>query len=90
MHELARVAELAGLPGEILSRLAEQMDRQDLRPGERLDAVGRFGVVIAGLVSGPRGLLRPGATFDGPVAATTPATVVTCDRATYDGLVGGR
>jgi hypothetical protein len=45
---------------------------------------------VAGLASGPSGLLRPGDTFDGAVAATTPATVVTCDRATYEELVGPR
>ena len=84
------MAELAVLPGETLSRLAERMERRELRPGERLEPGGRFGVVVAGLASGPSGLLRPGDTFDGAVAATTPATVVTCDRATYEELVGPR
>jgi hypothetical protein len=90
VSELARVAELAVLPGETLARLAERMERQELEPGERLDASGRFGVVVAGLVGGGRGLLRPGDTFDGPVAATTPATVVTCDRPGYEELVRPR
>jgi hypothetical protein len=84
------VAELAGLPGETLTRLAERMDRRELRPGERLEVGGRFGVVVAGLLGGTGGLLRPGDTFDGAVAATTPATVVICDRATYEEAVARR
>jgi hypothetical protein len=35
-HELARIAELAGLPGETLARLGEQMERRELGPGETL------------------------------------------------------
>ena len=88
MHELARIAELAGLPGETLTRLAERMERQELAPGERMDASERFGVVIAGLLNGPGGMLRPGDTFAGPVVAATPATVASCQRADYDKLVG--
>jgi hypothetical protein len=90
VHELARVTELAGLPGEVLSRLAETMERRELRPGERLDAGARFGVVLAGLVGGAHGLLRPGDTFEGAVAATTPATIATCDRESYDEIVAPR
>jgi hypothetical protein len=87
VHELARIAELAGLPGETLARLAERMERQELAPGERHDASERFGVVLAGLVNGPGGMLRPGDTFDGPVTAATPATVASCPRADFDELV---
>jgi hypothetical protein len=90
VHELARVAELAVLPGETLTRLAERMQRRDLRPGERLDAGPRFGVVLAGMLNGPRGLLRPGDTFTGAVSATVPATVATCERAAYEELVTPR
>ena len=71
--ELARVELLAGLPGEALARLGERMEREELRPGERVVAQGdggdRFYVVLAGLLRasqeerGPRGLLRPGAYF---------------------------
>ena len=82
-HELARIAELAGLPGETLARLGEQMDRQELAPGESLDASGRFGVVLAGMVRGAAGPLRPGDTFDAAVTAVTPATVASCDREIY-------
>jgi hypothetical protein len=85
--ELARVAELGVLPGETLTRLAERMERQELAPGERLDAPERRGVVVAGMLSGSRGLLRPGDTFEGSVTAATPATVVSCPRADYDELV---
>ena len=85
-HELARIAELAGLPGETLARLGEQMERRELDLGERLDAGGRFGVVLGGLLRGGPGLLRPGDTFEGPVTAMTPATVATCERAVYESL----
>ena len=90
VHELARIAELAGVPGETLTRLAEHMARQELRPGERLEGTGLFGVVLAGMVSGPSGLLRPGETFGGPVSAAVPATVATCDRAVYEERLRGR
>lgn len=83
-HELARIAELAGLPGETLARLGEQMERRELAPGEALDSSGRFGVVLSGLLRGPAGLLRPGQTFEERVSAVTPATVATCDRAVYE------
>jgi hypothetical protein len=85
--ELARVAELGVLPGETLTRLAERMERQELAPGERLDAAERRGVVVAGMLSSSGGLLRPGDTFEGSVTAATPATVVSCPRADYDELV---
>lgn len=85
-HELARIAELGGLPGETLARLGERMERRELVPGEKLDATGRFGVVLAGMLSG-EGLLRPGDTFEGPVTAITLATVATCERAVYESLV---
>ncbi|HEX5468947.1 MAG TPA: hypothetical protein VFW80_07860 [Gaiellaceae bacterium] len=83
-NELARIAELAGLPGETLMRLAEAMERRDLASGESLDAEGRFGVVLAGMLRAPEGLLRPGGTFSGRVSAVTPATVASCERAVYD------
>jgi hypothetical protein len=86
-HELARIAELAGLPGEQLARLGEQMERRELGPGETLDASGRFGVVLAGMIRGPAGLLRPGDTFEGSVTGMTPATVATCERTVYESFV---
>jgi CRP-like cAMP-binding protein len=73
VHELARVELLAGLPGEVLGRLAERMERLDVPPGGRVVSEGedgdRFYVVLSGLLSasqadrGPRSLLRPGAYF---------------------------
>jgi hypothetical protein len=87
-HELARIAELAGLPGEALARLGEQMERRELRPGESLDAQGRFGVVLAGMVRGQVGLLEPGDTFTEKVTALMPATVASCDRSTYESFLG--
>jgi hypothetical protein len=86
-HELARIAELAGIPGETLARLGEQMERRELSPGETLDATGRFGVVLTGMVRGSAGLLRPGATFEGRATALTPATVATCERSVYESFL---
>jgi hypothetical protein len=87
-HELARIAELAGLPGEKLARLGAQMERRELEAGEAVDASGRFGVVLSGMVRGQMGLLRPGNTFTESVTALTPATVASCDQAVYDSFVG--
>jgi hypothetical protein len=86
-HELARIAELAGLPGETLARLGEQMERRELGPGETLDGSGRFGVVLAGMARGEQGLLRPSDTFTASVTALTPATVASCDRAVYESFL---
>jgi hypothetical protein len=85
-HELARIAELAGLPGETLARLGEQMERRELAPGEMFPATGQFGAVLAGMVRGAGGLLRPGDTFEDSVTAMTPATVASCDREVYVSL----
>jgi len=86
-NELARIAELAGGPGETLMRLAERMERRELTSGETFDGEGRFGVVLAGMVRGPAGLLRPGDSFSSRVTALTPATVASCERSVYDELV---
>ena len=83
-NELARIAELAGVPGETLTRLAERMERRELTSGEPLDAEGRFGVVLAGMLRTDGGLLRPGDSFSGRVTALTPATVASCERSTYE------
>lgn len=85
--ELARIAELAGLPGEALTRLGEQMERRDLAPGETLEAGRRFGVVLAGMARGSSGILRPGDTFDSSVTALTPVTVASCERAVYESIL---
>jgi hypothetical protein len=88
VHELARIAELGGLPGEKLTRLAERMERQELAPGERVDAEGRVVAVFAGLLRGPAGVLRPGQTISsGTATAVTPSTVAACSRADYEALV---
>jgi cAMP-dependent protein kinase regulator len=104
-HELAQVGLLAGLPGEVLARLGERMERRDLVPGERVVSQGedgdRFYVVLSGLLRavqdelGERTVLKPGAYFGevallvdvtrtATVEAVTPATVASCDRATFD------
>ena len=89
VYELSRVAELAGLPGETLARLAERMERRELAPGERLELEGRVGVLVAGMLSGSGGVLRPGELFEGAVSALIPATIVSCERAAFDELAGG-
>jgi CRP-like cAMP-binding protein len=99
VHELARIEMLAGLPGEVLGKLAEQMERRTLEPGEEMtsgDDDGRLYVVITGMLSAEsRGLLRPGDSIGGsaltgaPVRAVTPAVVASCNRETFDELVRG-
>jgi hypothetical protein len=86
-NELARIAELAGVPGETLTRLAERMERRELASAETLDGEGRFGVVLGGMFRSPGGLLRPGDSFSGTVTALTPATVATCDRSVYEEII---
>jgi CRP-like cAMP-binding protein len=99
-HELARVAMLAGLPGETLARLAKQMTREELAPGKGVAEEGeRFYIVLSGMLSGgPGTILRPGGWFGdieagtptpraAAVRAMTPATVASCDRATFDELL---
>jgi hypothetical protein len=87
-HELARIAELAGLELTPLHLLTQACERLARKPGEPLDASGRFGVVLSGMVRGQAGLLRPGDTFTESVTALTPATVASCDRAVYESFVG--
>lgn len=84
--ELSRVGLFGSLPGEVLGRLAEQLAREELAPGGRVDD--GFVVVLSGMLRG-RELLRPGtwAVDAGPLGALTPAVVAHCDRATYDELI---
>ena len=77
-HELQRVALLASLPGETLAKLAAQMRREEIAPGEAIVVEGgeddRFYVVLTGILAvtqetrGARRVLRPGDYF-GEVAA---------------------
>ena len=72
-HELNRVELLAGLPGEVLGRLAKRMEREEVAPGTVLVREGepgdRFYVVFAGMLAvsqagfGGRNVLRPGDYF---------------------------
>jgi CRP-like cAMP-binding protein len=78
-HELARIELLAGLPGDILGRLAREMEREEVAAGTVImregDTGDRFYVVLSGILAvsqrghGARGVLRPGEYF-GEVAAT--------------------
>lgn len=88
VHELARVAELSVLPGEILTQLARELERHELGPGEELDAGDRFAVVLSGLVNGPEGVLRPGDRAAGLLRAMTPSAVATCEQSAYEAIAG--
>jgi CRP-like cAMP-binding protein len=93
--ELQRVGMLASLPGEVLSRLAERMRREEMPGGTRIiaeeDSDDRFYVLISGIAAvtqadrGARSLLRPGEAF-GEVAAAMgvarTATVTTLTQCT--------
>jgi len=78
-HELARIELLAGLPGQLLGRLAKQMEREEVPPGTVIVREGepgdRFYLVFAGMLNvtqrdlGDRRLLRPGDYF-GEVSLT--------------------
>ena len=78
-HELARIELLAGLPGQLLGRLAKQMEREEVPPGTVIVREGepgdRFYLVFAGMLNvtqrdlGERRLLRPGDYF-GEVSVT--------------------
>jgi ATP-binding cassette subfamily B protein len=71
--ELSRIGLLAELPGELLTKLASRMNREELGPGAPVVAQGdppeRFYVVLAGMLSvtqaerGFRGVLKPGDYF---------------------------
>jgi CRP-like cAMP-binding protein len=71
--ELSRAPLLASLPGELLTRLAAAMEREDVAAGAELVREGEFGdrfyVVLSGLLSvsqeqrGERRMLRPGDNF---------------------------
>jgi hypothetical protein len=89
VHELARVAELSVLPGETLTKLARELERHELGPGEGLDAGESFAVVLSGLVSGQGGVLHPGDRATGLVRALTPAAVASCTVEAYDRVVAG-
>jgi ATP-binding cassette, subfamily B, bacterial len=73
VHELSRVALLAGLPGETIAALARRMTREEVAAGTAILAEGdggdRFYVVLSGILTatqaslGPRSVLRPGDYF---------------------------
>jgi CRP-like cAMP-binding protein len=77
--ELSRIGLLAELPGELLTKLAARMNREELGPGAPIVTEGeggeRFYVVLAGMLSvtqaerGLRRILKPGDYF-GEVALT--------------------
>jgi len=78
-HELARVELLAGLPGQVLARLAKALEREEVPPGTVIVREGepgdRFYLLFAGMLAvnqrdlGERRVLRPGDYF-GEVSLT--------------------
>jgi ATP-binding cassette subfamily B protein len=104
--ELARIGLLAELPGELLTKLAKRMRREDVAIGQAPVVEGgsgdRFYVILNGIFAvsnlgepSPRAMLRPGNYFGevalamniprtASVRALTPATVASCDQATFD------
>ena len=77
--ELSQIGLFQELPGEVLSKLAQRMERQDVSGGSPIvfegEQADRFYVVLRGLLAvnsddlGPRRMLRPGEYF-GEVALT--------------------
>ena len=88
VFELSRVAELADLPGETLTKLAREMERHELASGEEIDPMDEVGLVLGGMLTGAGGVLRPGDRLRGAARALTPAAVATCAKDTYDRVVG--
>jgi len=79
--ELQRVGLFAALPGEALTRLAEQMERIEVPSGGMLGASdATVDVLLTGLARGPAGLLRPGDIVDGTAAAVTQCVIARCPR----------
>jgi hypothetical protein len=89
VHELSRVAELSVLPGETLTKLARELERHELGPGEELDVGDRFAVVLSGLLSGREGVLHPGDRASGRLQALTPAAVASCEPDAYERIRAG-
>jgi ATP-binding cassette subfamily B protein len=95
-HELSRVGLLAELPGEVLAKLASQMRREDVAPGQAVVVEGerndRFYVILGGLFAvsqsdlGARRVLRPGDYF-GEVAAAMNVPRTATVRALTPGTV---
>jgi len=88
VFELSRVAELAGLPGETLTKLAREMERHELDSGEELDPEDGVALVLGGMLTGAGVVLRPGDRLAGPARALTPAAVATCPKDMYARVVG--
>jgi hypothetical protein len=87
--ELSRVAELSVLPGETLTKLARELERHELGPGEELElGAEQFAVVLSGLVNGADGVLHPGDRASGRLRALTPSAVASCDRSAYEAIAG--
>ena len=74
MTELSRIGLFQELPGEVLTKLAQNMRRSEIAPGSPIVLEGEEGddfyVILRGLVAvsnqgglGPRRMLRPGSYF---------------------------
>ncbi|MGI8421364.1 MAG: cyclic nucleotide-binding domain-containing protein [Gaiellaceae bacterium] len=73
IHELSRVGLFAGLPGELVGKIAQAMRREEVAAGKGVIVEGedgdRFYVLLQGMLGvstqgmGGRGVLRPGDYF---------------------------
>jgi CRP-like cAMP-binding protein len=81
--ELARIGLLAELPGELLTKLAKRMRREDVAIGQAPVVEGgsgdRFYVILDGIFAVSMHIPRTAS-----VRALTPATVASCDQETFD------
>jgi hypothetical protein len=87
--ELQRVGLFGSLPGEQLTRIAEQTERLEIASG------GAFGgtdetvdILLTGLARGSAGVLRPGEIVAGPATALTACIVARVPRVAVDEAVG--
>jgi hypothetical protein len=79
--ELQRVGLFASLPGETLTKLAEQMERIEVPSGGTIGGSDdTVDVLLTGLARGSAGLLRPGDVVQDTGIAVTQCVVARCDR----------
>ena len=86
--ELQRVGLFASLPGETLTRLAEQTERLEVPSGSRFGSTAdAIDVLLTGLARAGDGLLRPGGLASEAATAITACVVARCDRVTLEGIL---
>lgn len=86
--ELQRVGLFASLPGEALSRLAEETERLAIPSGSSFGSSAEaIDVLLTGLARGGDGLLRPGGVSPEMATAITTCVVARCNRVTLEGIL---